>query len=936
MTEVHDALNEFMQNKDFLEGKRIVERLQRVLLSDECFEYLGRQLAHAGEDSALGQVLALKTKVLIACRTHSIGYAFAQMFLKLYPHEASEEVAQRLAGARSPEEAANLAKQQPDMFADIQRIVVAAQLQSALYAEIQADSFPLGDVRRVEACRIMLRLSDKRVDPDVWLQALGELAHALVNQEGLKPESLEEAAGYYREGLLLCSQAQRFDLTAQLHRSLAYILHRYASVDGQAALEESIEHLNQAAHLQPRASHPQQWAQTQHAMAEVLLDWQGEDRVTRIQQAVTCLLSSLAVYEQDESAESVYLAVHQQLESAYRVLAQEGVNHERRKAYVIPRFHDGETWQLSQRSEVPGYIVENWLCEGESLSLCSQLVTIETHLCAQDMPFKGIGLARKKRISDQVVNGVSDWHVLRENDQQYVYSWSLSGDLLNDDKSGITRMFRGEHALYLCLYTRWGGPLSQAEQQYWLGCLDTLSPAYVDQPDISTLREVPMSEIEARLQWLAAMPKAPVIDAKVFCDEVLKGVSRSTYPQVWGLMMNLCALYLLRASPESPAILNQAKSVLRRSLEVFSSGCESWARAVVSLARVMVCEARTQASGDMRGLERVMQTAVSSFAEKDNQIELGAAIKVLADVKQLGAADVLGLQDTLAYYQQALEYQTLDKDILQWGENVLALADTRLQLSKKQGEAVEREQARIAYVEVLSAFADDSRLLYGELNMEAVRLLYWANTRLAWLEREDVPPLPKQEEIAQSKTRGRVLYLRPFLSGGALMLANRSEPESRVLPCDLVLYRAMAEVFSFNVEVEGLDDASLLMVGGHTWKEYVVEQLEGADCIIVVPHCSTGLRWQIETIKARGLLPCTLFMMPPLSSSLDVEAMWQSACELMRELGLETPDWHEEGLFFRFNFKGEVDASIPFSAVWDGLLCQRLQILMPGSVDNSN
>jgi hypothetical protein len=131
---VHEVVNAFMLSNDFLEGRALVEQLKDELLSDASLAYIDRQLAHAENGSPLHNLLLLKGRALHDCRDMSVNYAFARMLLEVDPGDVSPEVAQRIAGARSPGEIERLAQERPDLIAQVSR---AARLRALVRVRIR-------------------------------------------------------------------------------------------------------------------------------------------------------------------------------------------------------------------------------------------------------------------------------------------------------------------------------------------------------------------------------------------------------------------------------------------------------------------------------------------------------------------------------------------------------------------------------------------------------------------------------------------------------------------------------------------------------------------------------------------------------------------------------------------------------------------------------
>jgi hypothetical protein len=268
---VHAALDRFMRAADFLEGKRVVEELRETLLGEEGLAYLQKQLESVEPDTPLAQVLGMKAHMLIDCRRMSIGYAFAWMFLELHPEPVSAELAKAIAAAKSTEAIAALARRDPPTLAAVQHVVVATQLQNDLQAELGGAVYPHGSDRRVEACRVLARLCDRRIDAESSAMIAGELANA-ISASAQSAEAIDECIRLY-ESVLADTPATRVDMIASAHHSLGMMhTHRIGTPgDNGEAVDHARGHFAQALLHRTREQSPERWAQTQHALGRALL-----------------------------------------------------------------------------------------------------------------------------------------------------------------------------------------------------------------------------------------------------------------------------------------------------------------------------------------------------------------------------------------------------------------------------------------------------------------------------------------------------------------------------------------------------------------------------------------------------------------------------------------------------------------------------------------
>ena len=190
--------------------------------------------------------------------------------------------------------------------------------------------------------------------------------------------------------------------------------------------------------------------------------------------------------------------------------------------------------------------------------------------------------------------------------------------------------------------------------------------------------------------------------------------------------------------------------------------------------------------------------------------------------------------------------------------------------------------------------------------------------------------------------RGELLYLRPLLSAGHLLLPNqcvagafkvgyRTEPDNITL--EALLYRVLGAELHFvslGGRPEGYGATRLIMAtGGTEWQRSLELLEERTDLILVVPHLSEGVRWEIKLLSERRSLGKTLFIMPPLAMDIDVPKLWAEATPMMTECGLAIPPYQSDGSIFRFAPDGKVAERWEFGLLWKNKLLSEIEHLLP-------
>jgi hypothetical protein len=943
---VHAAFDRFMRADDFLEGRRVVEELQETLLSEEGLTYLRRQLENVEPDTPLAEILGMKAHILLDCRRMSIGYAFAWMFLELHPDPVPAEIAKVIAAAKSAEAISALAQRDPQTLAAVQHVVVATQLQNELQSELMGSAYPPGDERRVEACRVMARICDRRIDPEGAAMIAGELANA-ISASIDSPESIEERIGLY-ESVLADAPATRVDMIANAHHSLG-MMHAYrigAPNDDGQALERARHHFTEALRFRTREQAPGLWAQTQHALGRALLAAAAGDG-SRARDAVGPLAGALDIYAEHSGPEAAWIDAQQALQLAYAIVAREEDSGAVER--LAPAF-DGQPLVLADRHEVPGFDNEEWLPPGQSLALWEELLSIERYGAAAGMPFAGWLMARRLDIAGRLTDGQLHWEILKQSDSDVVYRWRVIGDYAIDDQECLGRLLRSARDLHAVRVVA-RRLLSAEERATWLVRLGSLAPRPTEARAAVTSRFLSADEAQDRVKSLRPLAQQPVTDVKAFLWACLDGVSRSRTPDLYSALLILCGLHLQIARDPAVNPLTTAIATLRRAVETATPRSAVWARAVAALAKAYLHQAATEDVPDTRRARLAFQTAAEAFAELGLASDMGAAAFGLGNCDRLTAKTAADLNGVLRWYIGALERQPVADDPLGWAETTIAIGEVRTELFELTRGVAAREEAEAAYERVLAAFASNPVFCnFGTMGVEEVMVRAVAG--LQRLDRSELPTPVFPPGFNERETRGSVLFLRPLTTARAMTLENRFthperfavrfDPEPARLTLETALYRALAEHLSFwsiAGHADGTGASRIFVLGGEGWKDLALSQFDRADVILFVPSNSPGVRWEIETLLAKALMTKVLFLMPPPAPDYDVEGLWDGARSLLLGHAIEVPAWDSAGLFFAVNAAGQVDWTLPFETLWEHTLyagmAERFGLTLPTKAPNA-
>jgi tetratricopeptide (TPR) repeat protein len=989
--ELVDLVVPFINCDDFLEGRQMVMDQPSVLLSDEALKFIGLLMQEHRQDEGLLWRMKVQGDILKKCREcGSINLAFAQLFLEMHPEKCPEALAEKVAGLNNPEELTGLVEEHPEWLDYVKQLVISNELVNDLIEEIS--SVPDTDPElRISLCRAALSLSDHRVDPATWASIAGELANSLTRESGDPAvERFEEAIRLYEEVLAYYRQVGNKELEATTLHNLGNALAALPD-PGNKFLERGLEYLWEALALRSREKAPLQWAMTRLAIGRALLSWQGEGREEQLEKAMAHLQSSLEVYQPAtapaEWAEAMstlaeaYLqrsrgtkgkdaarakdllkgvirelpegdarlaALQGMLEKTYHILsATGGVVRAEYDESLVPVF-DKQKWVLARRAELEGIRMEEWVPEGTSLDMWTELITVTRWQHAQDVPFKSFLAGKEHSLRSRLSNGSFEWHSEVAREKEIRYRWSLKDDLTIEDQYELSRVVRGDSALHIIQYAQRGAGVQQPGSD-WAERLKaarlSARTMQVTEP-IEAQPEASAAEIGELIAHLQSQPVyGQVKDTAAFFKDTVGKVNRSKEPKQWAAINTLCGLYLLRMPETPPTVLDGAIGAFRRAIEVFTRDTqpELWARNVRNIARAYLKRSLGDSESNLALAKYGLEQSNPVLGQLGFKDELGDNAHDLGRVwlRHSEGKDVSELLQAAEYFQIALINRTPETQPAAWAETTLSLGNACLALSKLNAGEGYQEKADALYSSVLEQFAANKDFASVETD-EMIELMGYAMAQLKWMDREGMrePRIP--DGFPDRQFEGNILYLRPLASAGTLLIPNQFkhpellsvplDKEPSLLTIDSVLYRVLGErllFMSLGGRAEGLGMTRMYVIGGDGWQEIVELQLGNADLIAMIPHNSAGVKWEIETIIKREMLSRCLFIMPPASPAFDVAAMWAEATEMLRELHLKLPPYSAEGLIFRMNASGETVEQIPFSAVWDLTLFDRLRHLLP-------
>ena len=989
---VADAVQEFIGCDDLLQTKQLVERLAPALLSDEALVYLDAILAHysgAGHDVS---GLRGRREWLVACRTQGIALAFATILLELQPEPIGDEAAAAIAKAASADDVLHLTQTHPEWLGEIRRTVVSAQLAQELGNELQSARQAGDSTRTIALCRAALKLSDRRVDPITWAAFCGELGNALTASSGYAGAALDEAVELYRSALDVYRSIEASAVEANARHGLGTALVHRAQGEDNRDVREGLALLDAALQLRPRERVPAEWAQTQYAIGRGLMNWQGPERADRIEQAAARFDACLGIYHPAESpaqwlaavlgaaetclarergkrsdhlrgAISLYRDAIQQyaqagqsdeltnlqarLEHAYARFAAECLAGEEQTEQVQPLF-DNRCWVPAHAANLNGITMREWVPDGASLSSWTELITVTSWAGAHDMPFEGALHVRRGMIESRSTNGTFTWEVTFRDPNEVHYRWRIVNDFALEDQFELVRMLRGERALHSIHYAA-RGSVDDAVELPWRARLDGGKPVQearaATAPTQAPHADLGRLGVEQLLQELQQRLPDNTDPTRFYRLTMERAPLRSREPALWASISMLAGLALLRHPAPPPEWEEAAILALRRSLEVYDRRTqpEQWGRSVKLLASVFLSRRGGNADVNTAHARYGFEQAIRVFHELGLQPETADALGGLGNafLRLSKRTDPGQLGKTAELYEMSAGLRDRDREPAAWADAMLALADTnvaRQELDPAQGH---RENAEAAYGKVLAEFASNPSFRMVETEV-AAELMGRAMSQLKRMDQQGLARPRMPTEFSNRRFHGQVLYLRPLTSAGTLTFPNQfRDPASlRVqfptepvtLTVEAALYRVLGDRLLFTSlggRAEGLGGTRMYLLGGEGWEDVVKLQFDASDLVLMIPHDSPGVRWEVQFLLDRDALGRVLFVMPPHSPTYDVPALWQGSVDMMRDFKLALPPYQDSGLVFGLDRNGGVTERIGFDAVWDNTLFEKIRHLLP-------
>jgi hypothetical protein len=177
-----------------------------------------------------------------------------------------------------------------------------------------------------------------------------------------------------------------------------------------------------------------------------------------------------------------------------------------------------------------------------------------------------------------------------------------------------------------------------------------------------------------------------------------------------------------------------------------------------------------------------------------------------------------------------------------------------------------------------------------------------------------------------------------------MIIANRFGPaadyllwgfdsEPPVIDLEDALYRVLFEFRVTGVggvpSPLGAGRAYILGAVPDAWRNIVETTYKRSGLVLMVPHQSEGVAWELDFLLGRDGLVRALLVTPPELRDLDASAIWSGATALFAFRGCKLPAYTSAGMLIMLGRDREIARQWRFDLVWRAELTKELMPLLP-------
>ena len=564
----------------------------------------------------------------------------------------------------------------------------------------------------------------------------------------------------------------------------------------------------------------------------------------------------------------------------------------------------GAGWRCVSAATQGAFHLQEYLPEGQSTDDWSEIVSVKRLEAGANLTPQVYLDAIRRDIESRIIDGKLSWETVSDAGNEVIYESALEDDVASQNQSELVRIVREPSALHTVQHAVRGENVhlhNDRDARLALLLSSTLGRQPLPKPESPA---VPDREgITAIFQKIGQLPPDAHSERESLCRSGLAILPKAADAERWSNFQLLLGLTLLDDPAHKEVGTDEALIALRKALEYFAleQNPLQWAKALRAVGLIHLDRAGRLPSTDASAVQLALRHAMAAFDKARTAYTPGSVDWAVA---------TLDLADAQLSVDTSTAAETYS--------DLLAAVENMPPFTPAEYEGPERDVISNVVVRAFRGVQQIDFLQHGR------------------------PILP--EELRGQPKRGKVLYLRPLLSAGFLKLKNRRaaaafavqfEHEPKELTIEMLLYMVFARELNFQSlggRPDGYGATRFIMArGGTDWKETVRMLAESSDLILVVPHKSEGVSWEMTFLIETGRIDRTLFVMPPLSIDTDVAEMWRNATEMMAGHGLQLPAYRPDGLVFRLAPNRPVVEEWPFESLWNNTLLRALGHLLPKS-----
>ena len=164
-------------------------------------------------------------------------------------------------------------------------------------------------------------------------------------------------------------------------------------------------------------------------------------------------------------------------------------------------FQIGSGWKQANHAEKRGYLIIEWVREGDAINNWKELFTYQNFgLHGKRTPEDFLN--ELKTLREKECPGVTEWNVIEPDENSILYEWRAKPCMSWPDQHEVARIIFGKHNLFLLRYTAKVKELEPDTRTHWINLLKgaTLETKSVGAEDVDEVVPFEMDKVMAALK----------------------------------------------------------------------------------------------------------------------------------------------------------------------------------------------------------------------------------------------------------------------------------------------------------------------------------------------------------------------------------------------------------------------------------------------------